>query len=76
MASTCKHGEGHAEFSLCGLAFDAHESGDHDEPVVFAKPGQLVTCPECRQVLDRIRNEFKGYRVAALKGASSSEGDA
>lgn len=63
------HGEGHTEFTLCGLACDAHESGDHDEPVVSAKPGELVTCHECRQVLDRIRGEFKGYR-AALKSTS------
>jgi hypothetical protein len=67
--ATQMHGEGHVEFTLCGLACDAYESGDHDESVVSAKPGELVTCPECRQVLDRIRREFKGYR-AALKSSS------
>lgn len=57
-----KHGEGLGEFALCGLAFDAHDSGDVDEPVEFAEPGKLVTCPDCKHVLDYVRENFRGYR--------------
>lgn len=46
------------EFSLCGLAFDAFESGDADEPVEFAKSGQKITCEECRDVIQKIRDNF------------------
>lgn len=55
------HADGGNEFTLCGLAFDAHDSGDHDEPVIMAAPGQLVNCVECRAVIDYVRT-FKGYR--------------
>lgn len=47
-----RHG---AEFSVCGLAYDAHESGDHEEPVVFAGEGETVTCIECRQTVIEYR---------------------
>jgi len=39
------------EFTACGLAYDAHESGDHNEPVVFAGEGETVTCGKCRQTV-------------------------
>lgn len=56
------HAHGPHEHSLCGLAPEAFESGDHDEPVVFAKPNQTVTCASCRLVIDHVRDCFKGYK--------------
>jgi hypothetical protein len=61
---TVKHGRASGqggEFTLCGMAFDAFESGDADEPIVFALSGQPVTCDECKAVIDHVR-QFKGYR--------------
>lgn len=49
------------EFTLCGIAFDAHDSGDADEPVVFANPGQAVDCEDCRRIIDYVKS-FKRYR--------------
>lgn len=49
------------EFTLCGMAFDAHESGDADEPVVFAHQGQIITCPDCRTIINYVKT-FKHYR--------------
>lgn len=39
------------EYSLCGLAIDAFESGDSEAPVVFATPQERVTCPLCLKVI-------------------------
>lgn len=39
------------EFTICGIAFDAFDSGDVDEPTRFASPGETITCPECRKVI-------------------------
>lgn len=50
------------EFMLCGLAFDAFDSGDAEEPVRWTAPRQIVTCEQCRQVLDHVRSQFRGYR--------------
>lgn len=44
-----------AEYSICGLAFDAYESGDADEQVLFAKPGETVSCRDCRRAVIEIR---------------------
>lgn len=44
-----------SEYTMCGLAFDAHGSGDHNEPIVFAGEGEPVTCQECRRVVLEIR---------------------
>jgi len=57
-----KHAAGPQEHALCGLAEDAHESGDWHEPVVMAKPGESVTCKECRDVIDFIRLNFNRYK--------------
>lgn len=46
------------EFMLCGLAFDEDEDG----PTVETKPGETVTCVNCRNVLDYVRKTFRGYR--------------
>lgn len=60
--SSEKHAPGTGEFAVCGLAFDAHDSGHVDEPVVFAQPGQRVTCPACLQVIEYVRLNFRGCR--------------
>ncbi|WOB06505.1 hypothetical protein [Piscinibacter gummiphilus] len=59
------HAYGPQEHSLCGLAPEAYESGDHHETVVFAEPGQVVNCELCRQFIDHVRDSFKGYRAKA-----------
>ncbi|CAA2409827.1 hypothetical protein [Xanthomonas phage Suba] len=40
-----------SEFTICGIAFDAHDSGDYDRTIEFAQPGEVITCPECRKVI-------------------------
>lgn len=60
-----RHGTGvnvGGEFTLCGLACDAFESGDADKPVTFAAPGEIVTCKECRDVIYHVKT-FRGYRA-------------
>lgn len=53
------------EFTMCGMAFDAFESGDADAPIVFAERGETVTCKDCRDAIDHVRKSFKRYRVIA-----------
>ena len=55
----------YADYTLCGDAFDLCKLDDADaETPVFAKPGQLVTCPKCRSTIDDIRRGLtQGYRV-------------
>jgi hypothetical protein len=48
-----------AEYLLCGLALDCEEDGPMPVPT---KPGETVTCINCREVLDHIRKTFHGYR--------------
>jgi len=58
------HGEGPTaggDYTMCGLALDAYESGDESEPVVMAAPGELITCKGCRAVIAYFK-DFKGYR--------------
>ena len=50
-----------AEFTVCGLAFDAYNSADADAPVLFAKPGEVVTCSECRKAVKEIRQIKLGH---------------
>jgi hypothetical protein len=58
------HGAGHlAEYTLCGLAFDAHEAGDCDEPVEESASGETVSCPECRAVIVHVRSTFARFKV-------------
>lgn len=54
---TTKHASDPAfsEYTVCGLAYDAHESGDHDEQVLFAEDGEPVTCLKCREVVTEVR---------------------
>lgn len=39
------------EFTMCGVAFDAFDSGGVEEEIIFAEPGDLITCPACREVI-------------------------
>lgn len=55
------HAPGLNEFTICGMAFDAHDSGDAAEPIVVAEVGQMVTCPTCRDTIDHARTAFKRY---------------
>lgn len=43
------------EFSLCGDAFDAFDSGDASEPYEFAKPGESITCAICCNAVREIK---------------------
>ena len=56
------HGQGRLEHSLCGFAPEAFETGDSEERIVFAEPGEIVTCPACRAEINHVRNKFKRYR--------------
>ena len=63
MSEPFVHGDSHTpEYTLCGLAVDAFESGDHHESIVFAKHRETVTCEDCRRAIDHARRSFKGYR--------------
>lgn len=46
------------EFSLCGMSYDAFESGDADETIVFAEPGQKINCPDCLEFLTKTYERF------------------
>lgn len=50
-----------AEYTICGNAWDAHLSGDVPEPVEIASPGQTITCPQCRKIIDAIK-AIKRYK--------------
>lgn len=46
------------EFTCCGLSFDAYETegpDDVEEPIVFARPGERVTCQACRDYVKAVR---------------------
>ena len=56
------HAPGRLEHTLCGFAPEAFESGDSEEPIVFAAPGELITCKTCRAEIDHVRKRFNRYR--------------
>lgn len=55
MDKRCMQSPNQAEFTLCGDAFDAFDSGDADEPIVMAKPGQTITCEDCRLIISEVK---------------------
>jgi hypothetical protein len=62
------------EFMLCGLAYD--EPDDAGRELVQARPGQVVTCDNCRAVIDHVRTTFRRYRHvpnATLTGGKSRQ---
>lgn len=44
-----------AEFSLCGNAFDAFDSGDADEPHEIANAGQVINCEDCCRAIREVK---------------------
>lgn len=48
------------EFMLCGLAYD--EPDDDGREIVQTRPGEMVTCENCRTVMDHVRRTFRRYR--------------
>lgn len=44
-----------AEFSLCGDAFDAYDSGDAEEEHLVVDAGGTVTCPKCCFIITEIK---------------------
>jgi len=52
------HAHGPAEHSLCGIAFDAFDSGDLDEREVYAARGRPVTCAMCLQMIEHVYDGF------------------
>jgi len=57
----CGIGPGDGEHMLCGLAFDAYESGDEAVPVIQAQNGETITCPHCRRALSEVRAWYRGF---------------
>ena len=51
----CAGSAAQPDFTLCGDACDAFDSGDADEEHVEAEKGQAVTCPKCCAVIENIR---------------------
>lgn len=56
------------EFTLCGMAPEAFETGDADEPVVIAEPGEAISCPTCCRTIDYVRRNFRAYRYRPVEG--------
>lgn len=44
-----------AEFSLCGDAFDAYDSGDAEEEHEIVGAGGVVTCQQCCTIISEIK---------------------
>ena len=54
-----------AEYSLCGDAFDAPDTEDDVEPFELAKPGNVVTCEKCRDIIREIRDTYpRGFKCS------------
>lgn len=60
--------QGDCEYSACGYACNAATTEDDPEAMgvyVDAKPGVVVTCPECCEAIKRLRNSMRGLRLRA-----------
>ena len=44
------------EFTLCGLAAEGEALEGGDSPPIFACPGEIVTCDECRRIIEHCRH--------------------
>ena len=58
LAEIERHADGPNEHTLCGLAFDAHESGDLEEAVQYAAPGKPVRCALCLRMIEHVYENF------------------
>lgn len=52
----CAENPINAEFTICGDAFDALETGDADEAHECAGPRQVVNCPSCFAIIQDLRD--------------------
>lgn len=52
----CAQSTSQPEFTLCGDAFDAFESGDAEEEHEHAEQGGTITCPACCRQIQDIRS--------------------
>lgn len=39
------------DYTLCGVAYDAYDSGDSVLPVIPGKPGDRITCEKCLYII-------------------------
>lgn len=58
-----------AEFSLCGDAFDAYDSGDAEERHEIVELGGTVTCSRCCFIITEIRTAK--YKLRPRKGSEN-----
>ena len=56
MKRKCAQNSVNAEFTICGDAFDAFETGDADEEHECAGPGGVVNCPSCCAIIRDLRD--------------------
>ena len=50
----CAESPINAEFSLCGIAFDAYHE-DADAAYDVASPTDSITCPRCCQIISTVK---------------------
>lgn len=53
------------EMTLCGYAIDAFVENGDDEMMRTAREGELITCPDCRRVIQSLRKGIRRWRVVA-----------
>jgi len=52
---TCMPAPACPEYTLCGMAFDAQESGDCDEKITIGNAGDKVTCQACLNTITQCK---------------------
>ena len=45
-----------SDYTLCGFAEEG-ENGDSATPI-YAQPGEIITCPECRQLIMHVYSNY------------------
>lgn len=56
-------GEGDTgDYTLCGLAHDAHDTGDEETIIIIARKGETVNCPNCLNHIRYVINSFPNNR--------------
>lgn len=56
------------EYTLCGVAYDAHASGDVASPILIDQPGDPITCPECLAIIQAAK-AVRRNRVPHVKAS-------
>jgi len=54
------------DYTLCGLAHEAHEDGVNDEIVETARNGETVECLDCCSVIKHCHQYFQSNAIAGL----------